>query len=147
MVWPKQHKKKPNTLHLTPVSRKWLMPNGHYVLVKRFSSKEERRRVVAYHLQPDMLDTELIGFENHWNVFHIGKQGLDATLAEGLATFLNSTLLDDWFRVFSGHTQVNATDLRTLHYPSHVQLLELGKQAANCITLDQTTIDRLVAAL
>ncbi|MBU0654047.1 MAG: hypothetical protein KJ914_02830 [Gammaproteobacteria bacterium] len=146
LVWPKQHKKKPNALHLTPTSRKWLMPKGHYVLVKRFSSKEERRRVVAYHLTPDMLDSELIGFENHWNIFHIGKAGLDATLASGLATFLNSTVLDDWFRVFSGHTQVNATDLRTLRYPSQAQLLELGKLAANCATLDQTTIDQLLAS-
>ena len=117
------------------------------MLVKRFSSKEERRRVVAYHLTPEMLGSELIGFENHWNIFHIGKAGLDATLASGLATFLNSTVLDDWFRVFSGHTQVNATDLRTLRYPSRAQLLVLGERAASYASLDQTTIDQLVAAL
>ena len=146
LVWPKLHKK-PNALHLLPASRKWLMPNGHYVLVKRFSTKEERRRVVAYHLTPEMLGSELIGFENHWNIFHIGKAGLEATLACGLATFLNSTVLDDWFRVFSGHTQVNATDLRTLRYPSRAQLLVLGERAASYARLDQTTIDQLVAAL
>ncbi len=146
LVWPKPHKK-PNALHLTPATRKWLMSNGHYVLVKRFSSKEERRRVVAYHLTPEMLGRELIGFENHWNIFHIGKAGLDATLASGLATFLNSTVLDDWFRVFSGHTQVNATDLRTLRYPSLAQLRVLGERAASYASLDQTTIDQLVAAL
>ena len=30
-----------------PQTLRWLFPNGHYVLVKRFTAKEERRRVVA----------------------------------------------------------------------------------------------------
>jgi adenine-specific DNA-methyltransferase len=39
-----------------------------------------------------------------------------------LAAFLNSTVLDVYFRQFNGHTQVNATDLRNLRYPSRSQL-------------------------
>lgn len=143
--WPKPHKK-PNALHLSDEVRKWLMPRGHYVLVKRFTAKEERRRLVAYHLASDALDAALIGFENHWNVFHIGKHGLDEDTAKGLSTFLNSTVLDDHFRVFSGHTQVNATDLRNMRYPSREQLQLLG-QRANGRTNDQATIDRLIEEL
>jgi adenine-specific DNA-methyltransferase len=47
-------------------------------------------------------------------------------LAKGLALFLNSTLVDLYFRQFNGHTQVNATDLRSLSYPDEEQLLRLG---------------------
>lgn len=147
LVWPKHHKAKPNSLLLTSESKKWLMPNGHYVLVKRFSSKEERRRIVAYHLTPEMLSTNWIGFENHWNILHVKKQGLNAILAKGITIFLNSTILDQWFRVFSGHTQVNATDLRALHYPSNSKLQELGERAASHKILDQITIDQLVSIL
>lgn len=142
LCWPKPHKK-PNALQLSADIRKWLMPRGHYVLVKRFSAKEERRRLVAYHLPYDALDAAYIGFENHWNVFHIGKHGMDEDIAKGLAIFLNSTVLDEHFRVFSGHTQVNATDLRNMRYPSREQLRKLG-QSAKGQPADQTTIDRLL---
>ena len=145
LCWPKSHKK-PNALQLNQDVKKWLMPRGHYVLVKRFSSKEERRRLVAYHLPYEALDADYIGFENHWNVFHIDKHGMDEDTALGLTTFLNSTVLDEHFRVFSGHTQVNATDLRNMHYPSRDQLKELGQKAKGQPN-DQTTIDRLLDEL
>ena len=145
LCWPKPHKK-PNALQLTQNIKKWLMPRGHYVLVKRFSTKEERRRLVAYYLPYEALDAAYIGFENHWNVFHIGKHGMDEDTARGLSTFLNSTVLDEHFRVFSGHTQVNATDLRNMRYPSRDQLRELGQRAKGQPN-DQATIDRLLEEL
>ena len=55
------------------------------------------------------------GFENHLNYFHENGEGLPLDLAKGLAAFLNSDAVDQYFRIFSGHTQVNATDLRNLH--------------------------------
>jgi adenine-specific DNA-methyltransferase len=143
--WPKIHKK-PNALRLSPEIQKWLMPRGHYVLVKRFSAKEERRRLVAYHLSADELNASHVGFENHWNIFHIDKQGLSAEVAKGLSIFLNSTQLDEHFRVFSGHTQVNATDLRNMRYPSLEQLRELARRASGLVQT-QTSIDRLVEEL
>ncbi|MHC5720660.1 MAG: adenine methyltransferase, partial [Nostoc sp.] len=48
--------------------------------------------------------------------------------ARGLAVYLNSTLVDAFFRLFNGHTQVNATDLRKLKYPCMEQLLSLGTE-------------------
>ena len=145
LCWPKPHKK-PNALQLANDASKWLMPRGHYVLVKRFTTKEERRRLVAYHLPYEALDAAYIGFENHWNVFHIGKHGMDEDTARGLTTFLNSTMLDEHFRAFSGHTQVNATDLRNMRYPSREQLQKLGQHAKDQPN-DQSTIDRLVEEL
>ncbi len=125
MQYPKRHKK-PNALKNSEEVRKWLMPNDCYVLVKRFSSKEERRRVVAYVVNPEDLKCDQVGFENHWNVLHRHRRGIEPILARGLACFLNSTILDKHFRVFSGHTQVNATDLRNIKYPSMKLLKALG---------------------
>jgi adenine-specific DNA-methyltransferase len=138
LQYPKQHKK-PNALLYGPALKPWLMPNECYVVVKRFSSKEERRRVVAYVYDPDEIKCSQVGFENHWNVFHFAKRGIDPALAKGLAFFLNSTMLDNHFRVFSGHTQVNATDLRNMKYPSVQFLKELGRNYRTGLT--QAEID------
>lgn len=142
--YPVLHKKKPNALMLSAQVCKWLMPRGCYVLVKRFSAKEERRRVVAYVLAPEELACELVGFENHWNVFHVDRRGLDETIARGLACFLNSTVLDRHFRMFSGHTQVNATDLRNIRYPALGALCRLGAQYRNAMS--QHDIDALISS-
>jgi len=124
--WPKKSKK-PNALVVADETRDLWMPSGTYVLVKRFSSKEERRRVVAAVFDPRLVKSERVGFENHLNVFHARGKGLGVELARGLATFLNSTLIDTYFRQFNGHTQVNATDLRNLKYPTRDVLERLGE--------------------
>lgn len=140
--WPKEHKK-PNSLFRSPDVDKWLMREGVYVIVKRFSAKEERRRVVAYIVTPEDTKSELVGFENHWNVFHIRKGGLALDVAKGLAAFLNTTALDNYFRIFSGHTQVNATDLRNMKYPSLERLSELGRRYRH--GMEQQEIDALLS--
>ena len=141
LEYPKQHKKA-NAIRITPETEKWLMPNGFYVLVKRFTAKEEKKRVVAQIIDPQDINTLKIGFENHWNVFHFKKHGIDETLAKGLACFLNSTQLDNYFRVFSGHTQVNATDLKNIKYPTLEVLMDLGKHYNT--QMSQNQIDELI---
>jgi len=140
--WPKEHKK-PNALFRSPEVDRWLMCQGVYVLVRRFSAKEERRRVVAYVITPEDMRSELVGFENHWNVFHIRKHGLPLEVANGLTAFLNTTALDNYFRVFSGHTQVNATDLRNMKYPSLDRLRALGRRYRH--GMEQGEIDGLLS--
>lgn len=136
LTWPKDTKK-PNAIRVSPRSQRWLYPNeGCFVVTKRFSSKEERRRVVAS-VYDSSLPGELVGFENHLNVFHVNRRGFSKTLAYGLTLFLNSSLLDKYFRQFSGHTQVNATDLRSLNYPSIETLERLGAIAPQYPTQQQ----------
>ena len=108
-----------------------LTPRGNYVLVKRFSSKEERRRIVAGPLLADALpECSRFGIENHVNYLHSQGRPLGRQLAIGLAAFLNHEMVDVYFRSFSGHTQVNATDLRRLRMPGRATLEEFG--TASC---------------
>lgn len=142
--WPKTNSRKPNAIVCDEMTRELLVPSEVYVLVKRFTAKEERRRVVACIYDPDKLSTKSVGFENHLNYFHVNGSGLSMNLAKGLAAFLNSTVVDTYFRQFSGHTQVNATDLRALRYPSRVELEHLGARV-NTPSMKQEQIDELVA--
>ena len=140
--WPRQSRK-PNAIADCAETAKWLFPNGWYTLTRRFSSKEEKRRIVATVHDPGRVPGEMIGFENHLNLFHGGKKGLTPVLAKGLAVFLNSSLVDDYFRQFSGHTQVNATDLRMLNYPRCKILEEWGRKVMDTFP-SQEEIDNLV---
>jgi adenine-specific DNA-methyltransferase len=142
--WPKRLPKKPNALLAMQATQKLLVPNEDYVLVKRFTAKEEARRITALHYPGGLLPGSALGIENHLNYFHHKGHGLDPALARGLALYLNSTWVDTYFRQFSGHTQVNATDLRALRYPSREQLRTMGSVSSNAPSLSQHTVDQLV---
>ena len=140
LAWPRKTKK-PNAIWINDATLRWLFPKGWYIVTRRFSSKEERRRVVAYCVDPGDLSYDHYGFENHLNVIHARKSGIDPTVAKGLTAFLNSTALDLQFRSFSGHTQVNATDLRNMKFPAREFLETLGGWADGVGTPGQTEID------
>jgi tRNA1(Val) A37 N6-methylase TrmN6 len=140
--WPKDGMKRGNAIKLNTDTMKWLYPNGFYTVVRRFSSKEERRRIVASVVTPSSFPgATMLGFENHLNVFHQDKRGLPERLAHGLAAFLNTTAVDENFRRFNGHTQINATDLRLMKYPNRKTLVALGQWARSHDAPTQKMLD------
>jgi len=142
--WPVAGAKKANAIARNRATEKWLFPSGWYAAVRRFSSKEERRRVVASLIRPDHLPADAIGLENHINVFHADRRSLSPEIARGLVIYLNSSALDAEFRRFNGHTQVNATDLRQLSYPTGQQLEEIGRRGEAKWPSDQNEVDEIV---
>ncbi len=131
--WPKEKCRKPNAIVNCAETKDVLIPAGIYVLVKRFTSKEEKRRIVACIYDPSRNPAALVGFENHLDYFHMHGQGLPMDLALGLTAFLNSTAVDAFFRQFNGHTQVNASDLKRFHYPTTEALKNLGQRVGKAI--------------
>ena len=140
--WPVESKR-PNAIARTRETAKTMLPSGCYVAVRRFSAKEESRRIVASLVAPEDFNSHELAFENHLNVFMRDRHGLDRLTAFGLVVWLNTTWLDQKFRVFSGHTQVNATDLRNLPYPSAEQLSEMGRKLESEKDWSQDVFDRI----
>ena len=140
--WPIPGIKKPNAIQLSDETEPLLLPSEYYVLVKRFSAKEEIRRIVPTLYEP-IPACKFVAFENHSNVFHSNNSGLPLNLARGLVLYLSSSLIDIYFRQFSGHTQVNASDLRKLPYPPRHILEELGNTWADSVP-QQHEIDGLI---
>ncbi|MGV0024022.1 BsuBI/PstI family type II restriction endonuclease [Phormidesmis priestleyi] len=139
--FPPKNPRKAIAIEQNQATQKWLIQRGWYVLTKRFSAKEEKRRVVAAACSP--MDEAFLGIENHLNYFHAKGEGMNPNLARGLAAFLNSTLFDNYFRQFSGHTQINATDLRRIKYPYKNDLISLGSQINDSIS-NREKLDQLV---
>lgn len=131
VIHPVDNSKKPQWFVVgEPKDEKLLVPAGTYVLVKRFSAKEEKRRISA---AVRMFETAA-AFDNKTNYFHVSGAGLEPDVAKGLALWLNSDDVDSYFRVFSGHTQVNATDLRQMKFPTLEELRGLG---SDTLTVDE----------
>ena len=80
-------------------------------------------------------------------MFHDGRKGLSDTLAQGLTVYLNNTIVDEEFRRFNGHTQVNATDLRRIRYPDRTSLIDLGRWAMQRARHTQDDIDEQLERL
>jgi len=142
-IWTGNHKKDVSFM-LNDGHEKHTMENGTFVLLKRFSSKDEKRRLVSgVHLESTH-DCELIGFGNKTN--YIGVTGRKLTKAEayGLAAVFNSTFMDKYFRCISGNTQVNATEIRVMKFPTREQVNEIGKQAQKLKTVKTSEIDLIV---
>jgi adenine-specific DNA-methyltransferase len=98
---------------------------------------------VAAVFDPKRVEAKRVAFENHLNYFHRNGEGLSESLAKGLAAYLNSSVVDAYFRQFSGHTQVNATDLRSLRYPEESRLIALGKRIGSHFP-EQGELDQLL---
>lgn len=141
--WPKHPARKPNAIESNSYTTGLFVGEGVYVLIKRFTSKEERRRVVACIYAPGRVAPGPVGIENHVNYIHAEGRGLDMVMAKGLWAFLNSSALDIYFRQFNGHTQINATDLRNVRFPSAAQLYRMGGLVGD-ESLPQEHIDEII---
>ena len=107
--------------------------------MKRFSAKEEKRRIVSALWSDDRAPA----FDNKLNYIHRQGRGLEADVAAGLIVWLNSTPVDAYFRVFSGHTQVNAGDLRRMRFPAWSNYGCWGRH----LSIPTTAVERIMGAL
>lgn len=121
--------RKPQYIKRGASERSLLLPNRNYVLLRRFTAKEEPRRLVAGPWFKRSSSCPLLGIENHLNYIYRPAGELDEEEARGLAALLNSELLDTYFRVSSGNTQVSATELRAMPLPPRDKIILIGRRA------------------
>ncbi len=120
--------RKPQYIKLSASEKSLLLANRNYVLLRRFSAKEEARRLVAAPWLKGAVPGSLLGIENHLNYIYSMRDEMSEDEALGLAALLNSKLLDTYFRVSSGNTQVSATELRAMPLPPRDMIVSLGRR-------------------
>ncbi len=128
MVFPEKLKKE-NTVRITKNSLSLLIENSNYVLLRRFSAKEDDKRLVAAPLLSGNLSSGLLGIENHVNYIYKKNGKMLPEEVYGLAALYNSGVFDMYFRVFNGNTQVGASEIKSIPLPSYDTILELGRHS------------------
>lgn len=145
VTWP-LGRHKPEYIAHKMAAQPLLVPNANYVLMRRFSAKEEARRLVAAPYLASAYAVPMVGLENHLNYVYRPKGQLTEHEAIGLAALFNSALLDGYFRISNGNTQVSATELRTMPLPSLAVITALGQRVQRDRP-SQDALDELVMML
>lgn len=117
-----------------------MVKNMNYVLLRRFSAKEEKRRLIAAPYIASRYPFEWIGIENHLNYIHCDTREMTNAESIGLSALLNSGLIDRYFRISNGNTQVNATELRALPLPPLKTIQYIGEILINEVSADPDEI-------
>lgn len=104
-----------------------LQDNVNYLFVKRFTAKEERRRLqCGVYLSRKYPRYSKISTQNKIN-FIGGMKELSECIVYGLYVLFNSTLYDSYYRILNGSIQVNSTEINSMPVPSLTTIGELGK--------------------
>ncbi len=123
----------------------FLQDNTNYLLVKRFTAKEEKRRLqCGIYLRTDHPEYTHISTQNKVN--YIKCETLE--YAYGLYVLLNSTIYDTYYRILNGSTQVNSTEINNMPVPDATTIIAMGEQLmgqelseTNCNTIIEQWIN------
>jgi adenine-specific DNA-methyltransferase len=144
-VWPVAKGTKPVAFKATNGAASLVLPARNYVLLRRFSAKEEQRRLTASPYLPSADERRRsVALENHINyVTHTTRELTEGEVG-GLVALFNSALLDRYFRVVSGNTQVNATEIRSMPFPDLRTIGQIGKHVVGLGWNDRNMIESRV---
>lgn len=144
ILWPATTDRKTWSLIVSDESKHLLVPSANYVLIRRFSAKEEARRLTACPLLKRAFPYAHFALENHLNYIFHAERSLSESEAFGVAAVLNSYTLDVYFRTISGSTQVNAAEIRDLPFPDLDTVDRLGCRAQIADLADPVAVESAV---
>ncbi len=121
-----------------------LVENKNYVLLRRFSTKDDKSRLIATPYFAESFNQLKIGIENHLNYIYKYKGELSKYEVMGLAALFNSSLFDLYFRTFNGNTQVSATELKEIPLPPMTKIESLGMELLESNEFSQENIDSII---
>jgi adenine-specific DNA-methyltransferase len=126
LEWPIVKPKKEQYINIEEKSMPLLIPNKNYILLRRFSSKDDKNRLIAAPYFCNFIKADFIGVENKVNYIYRPKGHLERNEVVGLCALLNSSLFDAYFRIFNGNVNVSATELREMSLPPLDTIQEIG---------------------
>jgi len=147
LEWPKQLKEKGQFIKIEGGSKSLLIPNKNYILLRRFSTKDDKSRLIAAPYFCNYVKTDYIGVENKVNYIYRKNGHLDRNEVVGLCALLNSELFDTYFQIFNGNVNVSATELREMRFPALNIIKEIGSKIILSNDYSMSNVNNIVNEL
>lgn len=142
--WPKFISEKSQYINKTSISKKILTVNKNYVFLRRFSSKDDKSRLIACPYFSKFSDSDLIGIENKLNYIYKIDGELQENETVGISAILNSKVFDTYFRTFNGNVNVSATEIRLMPFPTLEVIREVGSTLIEQNNFSEEKINSIV---
>ena len=126
--WPLNKAGKGQYIEIQEQTKPILIPNKNYIFLRRFSSKDDKSRLIAAPYFSNFVKADNIGVENKVNYIYRSNDNLARNEVVGLCALLNSDLFDNYFRTFNGNVNVSATELRNMVFPPLDSIKEIGNK-------------------
>ncbi len=118
----------------------FLQENSDFLIVKRFTAKEERRRLqCGIYLKQRYKQFAYISTQNKVNFVKCDSP----CITYGLYVLLNSTLYDTYYRILNGSTQVNSTEVNQIPIPKREVIEAMGRELMHQ-ELTETNCNRII---
>ena len=130
--------------YIDPLRTGLVQRNENYLFVKRFTSKEEKRRLqCGVYLSSKHSEWDWISTQNKVN-FVAGDCSLSDCTVFGLYVLFNSSAYDGFYRMLNGSTQVNATEVNSMPVPSRAEIEEMGRSLISAHDYAESTCDEIL---
>lgn len=131
--------------YIMPKKAGLLQKNKNYLFVKRFTAKEEHRRLQsAIYLAKDFSEYAKISTQNKLNFIDGVTIELSECLVYGLYVLFNSTLYDIYYRILNGSTQVNSTEINAMPFPPLEAIQNMGRKLIQAQDLSENKCDEIL---
>jgi len=125
---PVEKKERCQYIRVEDGSLSCLLQNKNYILLRRFSAKDDESRLVAAPYFGNGSKYKYVGIENKLNYIYRPDGRLTRSEVMGIAALLNSKLFDSFFRTFNGNINVSATELRMMPFPPLDTIKKIGNK-------------------
>lgn len=122
-----------------------LQENKNYLFVKRFTAKEEKRRLqCGIYLSKKFPEYKVISTQNKLNFIDGVTTEISECIAYGLYVLFNSTIYDSYYRILNGSTQVNSTEINSMPVPKLEVIQEIGRKLLKSKDLSEDNCNRIL---
>lgn len=142
--WPLSYKDKGQFIRSVPESCSLLVPNKNYIFLRRFSTKDDKSRLIASPYFCNTGSYSHIGVENKLNYIYKTNGTFEHSEMIGISALLNSELFDTYFQTFNGNVNVSATEIREMKMPSIEVIRDIGIEISNSNDYSMPYINQLI---